>query len=139
MTRTKWWLRIVGAFYVLLTVMNLMMLFFYPKMIADTLPASFGGNEYAIKAFADAWLVFVLELGVIGGMLLYASRNPAQSRLLVLLVVYAELFRGIVADAIWITRGYSAASYVPFIILHGIIIATGLIFMRKDRIVSKAM
>ncbi|MCG3211791.1 MAG: hypothetical protein FOGNACKC_05437 [Anaerolineae bacterium] len=131
MKKTKWWLRIVGGFYLLLTLLNLYALFFSDLQIfRDTLP--FPADAFAVRAFADAWMVFIFELGVLGAMMLYASREPAQSKILVLTVVMAEVFRGVVADAVWIGRGYSPASYIPFIIVHLIIIATGILFVRQE-------
>lgn len=84
-----------------------------------------------MRTFTDAWMVFIFELGSIGAMLLYASRNPASSRILVLTVVLAEVFRGILADCIWIARGYEATSYFVFIAIHLIIITTGLLFTQQ--------
>ncbi len=131
MKKTIWWLRIVGVFYLFLTLMNLYFLFFSDLQIfRDTLP--FPADAFAIRAFADAWMVFVFELGVLGAMMLYASRDPARSGILVLTVVMAEVFRGVVADVIWISRGYSAASYIPFIIVHLIIIVTGIMFLWQE-------
>lgn len=131
MKKTKWWLRVVGVFYLLLTLMNLYFLFFSDlNVFRDTLP--FPADALAIRAFADAWMVFIFELGVLGGMMLYASRQPAKSGILVLTVIMAEVFRGVIADGIWILRGYSAASYIPFIIVHLIIIGTGILFLRQE-------
>ena len=134
MTKTKWWLRVVGVFYLLLTLMNLYGLFINPQLFRDVLPSPLSADPLAVRAFSDAWLVFVFELGVLGAMMLYASRDPARSRVLALTIIWAEVFRGIVADALWILRGYSAASYIPFIILHGIIIATGIFFLRQESV-----
>ncbi|MBL8045594.1 MAG: BphX family protein [Anaerolineales bacterium] len=132
MNKLIWWMRIVGVFYLLLTAMNIWALFLGGiQLLADTLPAPMNTDPLAVRAFADAWLVFVFEFGVLGAMLLYATRYPAQSRLLVLAVIGAEIFRGVVADIVWIMRGYDAASYIPFIIIHLIIIVTGLVFLRQ--------
>lgn len=132
MNKLIWWMRIVGGFYLLLTVMNIWALFLGgTQLLADTLPAPMNTEPLAVRAFTDAWLVFVFELGVLGVMLLYAARHPAQSRMLVLAVIGAEIFRGVVADIVWIMRGYSAASYIPFIIIHLVIILTGLVFLRQ--------
>ncbi len=130
MTKTKWWLRVVGAFYLLLTAMNLYGLFINTSFFNSTLP--YEATDTTVKAFADAWLVFVAELGVLGGMMLYASRNPERSSVLVWTIVWAEVFRGIVTDAIWISRGYSTSSYAVFIVIHLIIIATGVYFIRQE-------
>ena len=132
MKKLKWWMLVVGGFYTLLTVMNLFFLFATPDYIAGLLPPHYAGNEeIAGRAFSDAWLVFVFELGVLGGMLLYASGKPEKSRMLVLTVIFAELFRGVVADAVWIGRGYAASEYIPFIVIHLLIIVTGWVFLRQ--------
>ncbi|HNB51470.1 MAG TPA: BphX family protein [Anaerolineales bacterium] len=134
MNKTKWWLRIVGAFYMLLTAMNIWALFFGgAQILIDTLPAPMNTDPLAVRAFSDAWMVFVFELGALGGMLLYASHDPAKSRILVLTILWAEVFRGIVADAIWITRGYAVSSYIGFIVIHLIIIVTGVLFLRQEK------
>lgn len=134
MNKTKWWLRIVGGFYLLLTGMNIWALFLGgTQLFADTLPAPMNTDPLAVRAFTDAWMVFVFELGVLGAMMMYASRNPAQSRVLVLTIIWAEVFRGIVADAIWIARGYALSSYAVFIVIHALIIATGVWFLRLEK------
>lgn len=132
MKKTKWWLRIVGAFYLLLTGLNLYGIFINPQFFRDILPFAANDLNVAIKAYVDAWFAFILELGVLGAMMLYASRDPVSSRILVLTVIWAEVFRGIVDDAFLISRGYSAAEYIPFIVLHLIIIVTGLVILRQE-------
>ena len=130
MPKTMWWLRLVGGFYLLLTAGNLLGMAFYPQMFNDTLP--YPADDLAVQAFSDAWLVFILELAALGIMLLYAARDPARSGILVLTVVLAEMLRGVVADAIWIMRGYSVVSYSVFIVIHLVIIVTGLWFLRQE-------
>ncbi len=140
MRTLKWWFRTVGGFYVLLTVMNLWFLIVDEgQAIADTLPPPLNENAEAVRAFGDAWLVFVLELGVLGMMMLVGARDPIRNRILAVTVIWAEVFRGIVADGIWITRGYSPAAYAGFIALHAVIITSGLILLRRaepDRLVE---
>lgn len=132
MNKLKWWLRIVGAFYLLLTSMNVYFLFFGgSQMLADILPAPMNADPLAGQAFADAWLVFVFELGVLGVMSLVASRDLAKNRIMAWVIIWAEVFRGILADAIWITRGYDAGSYIVFIVIHLAIAATGILFLRQ--------
>ncbi len=132
MKKLTWWFRIVGVFYLLLTAMNIWVLFFSDgQMMADQLPAPMDTDPLAIKAFLDAWLVFVFEFGVLGVFALVASRAPLQHRIMVWVIVFAELFRGVLADAIWITRGYDAAGYIGFIVIHLIIIVTGIVFLRQ--------
>lgn len=134
MNKLKWWFRIVGLFYLLLTLMNLYVLFLGGgQLFADTLPAPLNTDALAVRAFSDAWMVFVFELGVLGAMALVASRDPAKNRIMAWVIIWAEVFRGILADAIWITRGYDAGSYSGFIVIHLVIVATGIMFLRQAK------
>ena len=131
MNKLIWWMRVVGVFYLLLTAMNIWALFLGGiQLLADGLPAPMNTEPLAVRAFGDAWLVFVFEFGVLGAVLLYASRHPAESRMLVLAVIGAEIFRGVLADIVWITRGYDPASYLVFVAIHLVIIVTGLFCLR---------
>ena len=123
-------MRIVGGFYFLLTLMNLYGLFISPEFFKGNLPAPINTDELAVRSFTDAWMVFVFELGTIAAVLLWFSKKPLENKGVIWLVILAEIFRGVVCDAIWITRGYEAGSYVPFIIVHLIIILTGWWFLR---------
>ncbi len=131
MKKLVWWLRIVGVFYLFLTLLNLWAIFFNPDFFRANLP--YQADNFIVRAFSEAWLAFILELGVLGGMLLYASRQPERSRLLVLTVIWAEVFRGIVDDVFFLSRGYPAISYIPFIVIHLIIIVTGVFFLREAK------
>lgn len=136
MTKTKWWLLIVGGFYLLLAVMSLW-LFVNPHVFDTMFP--FAADKILVRAFVDAWLIFVLDLAVLGGMMLFASRGPDRYRILVVTVALMELIRGAGGDLIWMLRGWPLSTYIPFMIVHLIIAATGLWFARQDSAqVSKA-
>jgi hypothetical protein len=133
MNKLKWWFRIVGAFYLFITLMNVYFLFLGGgiQMFTDSLPAPMNADPLAGQAFADAWLVFVFELGVLGAMAMVASGNPVKNRIMAWVIIWAEVFRGILADAIWIMRGYDAGRYIVFIAIHLAIILTGVVFLRQ--------
>lgn len=131
MKKLQWWMRIVGGFYLLLTLMNLYGLFVNPQFFQSNLPAPINTDELAVHSFTDAWMVFVFELGSIGAVLLWFSKNPLENKGLIWLVILAEIFRGVVCDAIWISRGYDSGRYIPFIIVHLLIIGTGWWFLKK--------
>ncbi len=135
MNKLKWWFRIVGVFYLLITLMNVYFLFLGGgiQMFTDSLPAPMNADPLAGQAFADAWLVFVFELGVLGAMALVASRDPAKNRVMAWVIIWAEVFRGILADAIWIMRGYDAGTYIVFIAIHLAIVLTGVVFLRQAK------
>lgn len=110
MKKLTWWFRIVGIFYLLLTLMNVYALFLGgTQMLADTLPAPMNTDSLAVRAFSDAWMVFVFELGVLGAMALAASRAPQQNRIMGWVIIWAEVFRGILADG----SGSRAATPLP--------------------------
>ncbi|MCB0651445.1 MAG: BphX family protein [Saprospiraceae bacterium] len=131
MKKLQWWMRIVGVFYLLLTVMNLYGLFINPDFVRSGLPGTFNSDPLAVRSFMDAWMVFVFELGAIGAVLVYASKDPLANKSMVWLIILAELLRGVLCDAIWIKNGYDASGYIPFIIIHLIIIITGWIFLKN--------
>lgn len=132
MNKLKWWFRIVGVFYLILTFVNIYALFLSDGQIfGDTLPSPVNADPLAIRAFMDAWMVFVFEFGVLGVMALVASRSPLQHRIMAWVVIWAEVFRGVVADAIWIGRGYSTVSYGVFIVVHLVIVVTGILLVRR--------
>jgi hypothetical protein len=128
MKKLTWWFRIVGAFYLLLTLMNLYGIFINPQFYRDQLGIA---NDLATKTFIDAWMAFVMDMLVIGGFLLWASRDPLKHLSVVWFVVLMEVFHGIVDDLFLIARGYDAAGYLVFSGIHLVIIVTGVVFARE--------
>jgi hypothetical protein len=51
-----------------------------------------------LKAFSDAWLIFVLEMLALGIIMLYASRKPERNAILVMTIAILELIRGAGGD-----------------------------------------
>jgi len=130
MTKLKWWFRIVGAFYLLLALMNMYFTFSGDtQIVRDTIP--FAVDDAGVKAFIDGWSPFAFEILGISTFLLWASRKPARYLSAVWLVVWLELLHGVVDDVYLIARGYDAAGYVAFIVVHLIIIVTGVRFVRQ--------
>ena len=130
MKKLTWWFRIVGVIYVLLGIG------FIPALNAARLPlmipgfdAPIGGAAY--RGILDFTFMFGLEMIVIGGFLLYASRAPQRHLNLVWLIVWLELVRGIFHDMYMISRGYDPAFMLSFTLLHIIVIGTGIVFVRS--------
>jgi hypothetical protein len=130
MTKTTLWLRLVGGFYLLLALTSLRVLSVDPQMFGAMNP--FAADASALRAFADAWLIFVLEMGVLGAIMLYYARDSAHNRILVLTVSMLELIRGAGGDLLWMSRGWPTTNYIPFMIVHLIIAGTGLFFLRQE-------
>ncbi len=131
MKKVKWWMRVIGIFYLILTIMNLYGLYFNLDFIKQNLPSGLGNDDLAVQRFADAWLVFVYDLGATAMALLVGSFDPIKSKYLIVFVLLAEFFRGIVCDLTWINRGYDPKSYYLFILIHIVIISTGLFMLKK--------
>lgn len=72
MIKTKWWLRIIGVFYLLLILGSLWVVFINPQLFGTMFP--FSKNDLSLRAFSNAWLIFVLEMGVIAGTGFYFLR-----------------------------------------------------------------
>jgi hypothetical protein len=125
MNKLTWWYRIVGVFYLLLALMNLYFVLFNPAAITGLGRMPFAVTPDSAQAFSDGWSPFAFELLGIGTFMLWASRNPARYVGAAWLLIWLELLHGVVDDVYLIARGYDAASYIAFIVLHLIIMLTG--------------
>lgn len=120
MKKIQWWLRGVGSFYLLLALTSLWVLFINPQLFGEMFP--FAADALSIRAFSDAWLIFILEMAGLGAMMLYGSQNPARNGILVLTVAVLEL-----------VRGWPVANYLPFMVVHIGIALTGLWTLRQEK------
>ncbi len=131
MKKLQWWFRSVGGFYFLLG------LAWSPLMGVNALARQmFPNYDAPIGGVADKFLFNVgamlgFEWIVIGAYMIYASREPAKHFSIVWLVIGYEILRGIVDDLFLIAQGYPAASYAVWIVIHLIIIVTGVVFARQ--------
>jgi hypothetical protein len=123
MKKLTWWFRIVGGFYLLLAIMNLYGVLINPQFFAGEL--GFTDNA-AVMAFVDGWSPFAFEVLGLGTFMLWASRKADKYIGAVWLIVWLELLHGVLDDIYLIARGYSAAGYAAFIVIHLIIIVTGI-------------
>jgi len=127
MRTLRWWLRIVGLFYVLQFVMNGII---HAPIAAvgpkDALAMASAGDPTA-RFLVDTWLTFGLEILAIGVVLVIASRTPEHAKLLVWTIIGIELARGIANDIYMIARGYDLKVYVIWIVIHTVVILTGLV------------
>ena len=126
----------VGAFYVLLGLRLL-------PWINGPMVAAFGDTatpgvqlEPGTPEFLlliDWMATFGLDLLVLGVVLVVAARNATSHRMLAWVVVGQEAVRGILADLWFVARPFnSAAFYAGFILVHVIVIATGLWALRRS-------
>jgi hypothetical protein len=129
MTKLKWWFRIYGAFYLVLALLNLYGTFVDSSFYAQALP--FKVDQNGVRAFVLGWSPFTFEILGIATFLLWASRDPRKYLGAVWLLVWLEFLHGVVDDVYLIANGFSAAEYIPFIVIHFIIIFTGIVFARQ--------
>lgn len=130
MEKLQWWFRVLGVWYLLLFLMNIYMMFLGDKQyLMDNIP--FPTDEWAIRAFVDGWSPFLFEMFGIGTFALWASRTPAKHINTAILLVWLEFTHGVLDDIFLIARGYDAAGYIAFIVIHLVIITTGLLFARQ--------
>ena len=129
MLKLKWWMRIVGAFYLFLSfaaiVLRLPIQVEGPK---GTLAQAAAGVPLANFA-VDTWVTYGLDLLVIGAALLVTSRKPDRAKVLIWTVLGLELVRGIGTDVYKIIRGYELSGELIWIAIHSVIIFTGLRFL----------
>ncbi|MFP3853074.1 MAG: BphX family protein [Anaerolineales bacterium] len=130
MKSLKWWMRGVGSFYALLFVVDAVIKLPVTEMLAGA-GISLDQSNLAHRFLVDTWVMFALELGVIGLALWYFSSKPYESRALIWTVLGLELVRGIVDDIYMLVRGYEPAFYIGWIVIHTIIILSGLLALRN--------
>lgn len=129
----QWWLRVVGVFYVVqfvaMVVVRAPIAAVGP---AGTLDLAAAGDPLARFA-VDTWVIFGLEVLAIGLVLFAASFGRRPAELLVWLVIAIEVLRGPLADLYMLWRGYDVTVHVVWIVLHTIVIGTGLWVLRSRR------
>ena len=130
MTKVKWWLRVVGVFYILQFVMNSLVHAPISAVGPEGALARASEGDPMARFLVDTWITFGLEVGAIGAVLVVASRIPQEAKLLVWTIIGIELTRGIVNDMYMIVRGYSLSAYSIWIVIHTVVIVTGLLSLR---------
>lgn len=131
MKKLTWWFRSVGAFYLLLALMNMYFVLFNPAGMATMTAFPFPVTPDTTQAFVDGWSPFAFEVLGIGTFMLWASRNPRRYLGAVWLLVWLELLHGVLDDIYLIARGYDMIGYLVFIAIHLAIIVTGVMFGRQ--------
>ena len=128
MKKLTWWFRIVGGFYLLLGVMNMYGTFVDPALFAGNLP--YPATDEVVKAFVHGWSPFAFEIVGLATFMLWASRDPRKYLGAVWLLVWLEFVHGVLNDIYLIANGFSAG-YIAFIVVHLIIIVTGVMFAQQ--------
>ena len=131
MNKLKWWLRVVGGWYMLLGSAGLVVSFFNPEMYAGGLPPAQRGDALAVAASLDMNFAVMLVFIVLSVMMFIASRDPARARFFIGAMVALEFFAYAVVNVIWMFRGWE--NTLPILILHLIFGVTGFVFLRQTK------
>ena len=89
-------------------------------------------GEALASFLVDTWVTFGLEMVAIGIGLVVAARVAVEARPLVWTVIGIELSRGIVADIYMLLRDHAPAVPVVWIVIHSVVIVTGLRALRAS-------
>lgn len=120
------WMRIVGALYLFLFVAaSILRLPIRAEGPPGVLERASAGDATA-RFVVDTWFTFGLDFAVIGTALIVASRAAEQAGVLVWTVLGIEAVRGIGVNLYKIARGYQRTPMLVWIVIHAVIIATGL-------------
>ena len=133
MKSLKWWLRIVGALYLLEGGgLSLMALFATDEFAAMWASAPVGSlDEVAVRGTLIAGLPGVLTWVLLGSMMLIFSRVPARARVLVVTVVAWELLVWLPSDLVGVFNGFAVGRAVGLITVHAVIGVSGLLMLRQ--------
>ena len=130
MKKLRWWFIVVGAFYLLLALMNMYFVLINPSAMGGAVVFPFPTTPDTTQAFVDGWSPFAFEILGIATFMLWASRNPRRYLGAAWLLVWLEFMHGVLDDIYLIARGYDAVGYGVFIVVHIVIIVTGVLAAR---------
>lgn len=132
MKNSKLWMRIVGGFYLLtFIVAGILRVPIRTLAPETTLDLAAVGDPVA-KLLVDTWFLIGLDFAAIGVALLIASRMPEKASSLVWGVLCFEIVRGIGGDTYMLMQGYAVVPHVIWVMIHTVIIVTGLIVLRRS-------
>jgi BphX-like len=128
----KWWMRVVGALYLFMFVTAaLLRIPIDVEGPPGALARAAAGDPLA-RFVVDTWVTLGLEFGAVGVALLLASRQALRARALLAAPLCMEV-AGIVADLYKILRGYTTPAPFVWMVIHAVVLVTGLHLLRRTR------
>jgi hypothetical protein len=132
MKALKWWMRIVGALYLLegigLTVMAALAADEFAAMWATAEPGSL--SDVAVRGTLVAGMPGVLTWVLFGALLWNMTRYLDQARMLVIIVIAWELLVWLPLDVIGLLNGFSSVRAAGLIAIHLAIGVSGILTLR---------
>jgi hypothetical protein len=132
MSRLKLWMRSVGTLYVFMFVAAAIIRGPIRVLGPEGTLERYAAGDALAKFVVDTWVILGLAMASIGIGLLIASRAPEQAKSLVRTVIGLELIWGIGSDVYQLARGYEMQAIVIWIVIHLIIISTGILALRSS-------
>ena len=127
------WMQIVGAFYVLQFVMMVFVRAPIRTFGPDGTLAKAAAGDPVARFVVDTWTIFGLEVGAVGVVLLIATRRRELAAGAIWTVLAIEVGRGVIADTYMIARGIHVSGYLVWIVIHLVVIVTGLMALHARR------
>jgi len=127
----RWWMRGVGVFYLL----KFVVVAFVKGPIRGQAPVALelaAAGDSVAGFLVDTWVIFGLEMAALGAALLVASRIPDRAHALAYAILGVEV-SGILADVYQLARGHAWTIPGVWVLIHGLIIVTGLLSLRRSR------
>lgn len=132
MTAAKWWLRIVGALYLLEGVGLTAMALFAPEQFAATWAVAPVGSidELGVRATLIGGLPGVMTWALLGAMAWIYSGAPARGRVLIVVIVAWELLVWIPVDVVSTLHVFDTGRIV-LTAIHAVIGISGIVILRR--------
>lgn len=133
MTTIKWWLRIVGALYLLEGLGLTAAAVLDPAEFAAIWASTEAGalDAVAVRGTLMAGLPGVLTWVLLGTMLWIFSRVPAQARVLIIVVAAWELLVWAPLDVLGLFNGFEVPRALTLIAIHAAIGISGIVVLRR--------
>jgi hypothetical protein len=133
MKALKWWLWIVGIFYIVEGGGTALLRLADPEAAAAIWTATGEPgvlDPIAVQAVLVPGLFASLSWLVLGFLLLYCTRAPERAGALVVAVAALELFAWMPLDIVALSNGWPAARAVTLMLIHLAIAVTGFLALR---------
>jgi hypothetical protein len=127
-----WWMRVVGLFYLFLFVAAAILRVPIDVEGPDGILQRAAAGDPTARFVVESWVTYGLVLGAIGVGLLAGSRAASPSRALVWMLIGIEGAL-ILADCYKLARGYPWSVTGPWLVIHPVIIGTGLFVLSRSR------
>lgn len=133
MTALTWWLRIVGALYLLegvgLTAMALADSDRFASIWASVPEGTL--DAIAIRGILVAGMPGVLTWVLLGALMWLFARTPPKARVLAVVVIAWELLVWMPIDLVGLFNGFEVPRAVTLIVIHAIIGVSGIFALRR--------